>query len=307
MFYHLAKHLSVKQMQWTMGNSDTIYKSWAQQNGLPIVVDELSEDTRLFWIGKRRTDRVILYFHGGAFLLPMQGFATSFWKYMQAELQKKNIDVGVAILNYTLVPCATFPTQLKQAVVAIEHLISTGVQPQNIQIIGDSAGANLALQVISHILHPLKDVRPLNLPSRIRGVYLMSPWIALKGTGGSMTANDNSDIIGPKCINIWGNQILDGIPDSQLPYIEASNAPDTWFKSIDTVVERVLITAGSSECLRDSIEAFAKRVCGDHDGATFWIQENGVHNDPYLDFFTREKKLGKMTPQILEWFTTGFV
>ena len=121
-----------------------------------------------------------------------------------------------------------------------------------------------------------------------------------------MTANDDSDIIGPKCINIWGNQVLDGIPDPQLPYIEASNAPDTWFKSLDTVVERVLITAGSAECLRDSIEALAKRICDVHDGATFWIQENGVHNDPYFDFLTKQKKLGKLTLQILEWFVDGF-
>jgi hypothetical protein len=121
-----------------------------------------------------------------------------------------------------------------------------------------------------------------------------------------MTENDDSDIIGPKSINTWGNQVSDGIPDSQLPYIEASNTPATWFKSVDTVVEKVLITAGSAECLRDSIQAFAKQMSGVHDGATFWIQENGVHNDPYFDFFTKEKKLGKMTPQILEWLDDGF-
>jgi hypothetical protein len=121
-----------------------------------------------------------------------------------------------------------------------------------------------------------------------------------------MTSNDDSDIIGPKCINIWGNEVLDGVLDSQLPYIEASSAPDSWFKSVDTVVERVLITAGSSECLRDSIEEFAKQICSVHDGVTFWMQEKGVHNDPYFDFFSKEVKLGKMTPQILEWFNTGF-
>jgi hypothetical protein len=121
-----------------------------------------------------------------------------------------------------------------------------------------------------------------------------------------MTTNDVSDIIGPTCINIWGNEVLDGVPDSQLPYMEASSAPDSWFKSVDTVVERVLITAGSSECLRDSIEEFAKQICSAHDGATFWMQENGVHNEPYLDFSSKEVKFGKITPQILEWFAAGF-
>jgi hypothetical protein len=59
--------------------------------------------------------------------------------------------------------------------------------------------------------------------------------------------------------------------------------------------------------LRDPIEVFTKQICSFHDGAMFWEQENGVHNDPYLDFFTKEAKLGKMTPQILEWFTDGFM
>ncbi|KAF8230747.1 alpha/beta-hydrolase [Tricholoma matsutake] len=300
-FYFVSQELSVKQLQWALGNTGTVYQSWVEQNGLPMVVDELSENTRLLWIDKKRTDRVILYFHGGGFLFPMQSFTTSFWKYIKAELKQKDIDVGVAILNYTLIPSATFPTQLKQAVVAIEHLLSTGVQPQNIQIVGDSAGGNLAIQLISHLLHPVMGVRALNLPSRIRGIYLMSPWVQLQGTEGSLTSNDDTDIIGTKCINTWGKNVLEGVPDSWLHYVEANRVPDSWFNSVDTVIDRMLITAGSMECFRDSIEVFAKQICSVHDGATFWMQENGVHNDPLLDFFGKGVKLGTMTPQILEW------
>ena len=263
---------------------------------------------------------------GGGFVLPMMDCGTSFWKYIQAELSKKNIDVGVAILEYgegvlplsikmlynilnlitALVPNASFPTPLKQTVVAIEHLLSTGVQPQNLYVTGDSAGANLAIQVISHVLHPLDGVKPLRLPSRIGGIYLMSPWVKLGGTDDSMTLNDDSDMLSSLCIDDWGRQVLHGIPDSQLPYIEASRAPDSWFKSMDTVVDRVLITAGSAECLRDSIEVFANKICGHHSGAVFLMQEHGVHDDPYLDFFTKEAKKGELTTPILEWFATGF-
>jgi hypothetical protein len=41
------------------------------------------------------------------------------------------------------------------------------------------AGADLALQLISHrhIHYPLEGVRLLNLPARIRGIYLLSPWV----------------------------------------------------------------------------------------------------------------------------------
>jgi hypothetical protein len=64
MLYHLTKRLSAKQMQWATGDTGTVYKGWAKKKRLPIVVDELSEDARLFWIGKQNTDRVILYLHG---------------------------------------------------------------------------------------------------------------------------------------------------------------------------------------------------------------------------------------------------
>ena len=38
---------------------------------------------------------------GGGFLLPMQDFGTSFWKYIQAELKKQDTEVGIAIVNYS--------------------------------------------------------------------------------------------------------------------------------------------------------------------------------------------------------------
>lgn len=210
------------------------------------------------------------------------------------------------VYTTALVPTATFPTPLKQAVLALEHLISTGVSPENIQITGDSAGANLALQLISHILHPLNGVPRVELSAPLRGAYLMSPWISLSGQGGSLVSEDDNDIIGTKCIAEWSELVLDGIPDSQRPYIEAIKAPEAWFKNAKTVVDRVLITAGDAECLKDEIIVFADHFCRDHDGARFVMQKHGVHNDPYLDFLTMEAKVGELTPIIWDWLADGF-
>jgi acetyl esterase/lipase len=204
------------------------------------------------------------------------------------------------------VPTADFPTPLKQAVLALEYLISTGVNPENIQITGDSAGANLALQLISHLMHPLDGVPRVKLTAPLRGAYLMSPWVSLSGQGGSLISNDNSDIIGTKCLAAWGPQVLHGIPDSQRPYIEAIKAPKTWFKTINKVVDRVLITAGEAECLKDEIVVVADQLCRDHDGARFVIQKHGVHDDPYFDFLTMEAKVGELTPLIWDWLAAGF-
>jgi len=134
----------------------------------------------------------------------------------------------------------------------------------------------------------------------------MSPWVLLTGTDGSMTSNDDNDVIGSKAFNTLGRKVLEGVSESQLPYLEPISAPESWFEAIDTVAERVLITAGTAECMWDATEKLAIKICNAHKGATFRIQENGVHNDPYFDFLTKEKKLGKLTPQILEWLAVGF-
>jgi len=249
---------------------------------------------------------VILYFHGGGFLLPMADYAASFWRYIQEQLKSKNKDVGFAILQYSLVPTARFPTQLKQAVLAVQHLVASGVEPRNIQIVGDSAGANLALQLLSHMLHPEPSAPRINLSTPLGGVYLMSPWVSLTSKAESMYTMASTDIISLDCITPWGRDVLDGVPESQIQFLEPAKAPEVWFKGVDKVVDRVLITAGDAECLRDDIVVFAKQFCKYHEKAQFVLQQHGIHNDPYFDFFTKESKLGELTPLILAWAAAGF-
>ena len=205
-----------------------------------------------------------------------------------------------------LVPNGPFPIQLKQAILALEHLLASGVQPQNIQIIGDSAGAGLILQLLSHILHPIDAVPPLVLPSRIGGFYLMSPWVSLTGDTGSHAVNDKSDVISAKTLGYWGRSVLVDVPESQNAYVEAVKAPEEWFKGADGVVKRVLITAGAAECLRDDIVQFADVFKKHHPDVEVVVQKGGVHDDPYYDFSVKESKLGELTPLIVKWFAEGF-
>ncbi|KAG5641211.1 hypothetical protein DXG03_005759 [Asterophora parasitica] len=306
LFYFLTGQLNVKQLQWALGDTRDVYNDWVKGQKLPQVVDELGENSRLLWIGQRRTDRVILYLHGGAYLLPMQFFVPDFWKYILDELKTKDKETGFAILQYSLVPTAPFPTRLTQVVLAVQHLISSGVQPQNIQITGDSAGGNLALEFFSHLLHPIPNVPRPTLSAPLGGAYLMSPWVSLTGQGGSLITNDANDIIGLGCLTYWGRLVLDGVPENKRQYLEALRAPEGWFEKLDTIVDRVLITAGDAECLRDEIVVVANEICKQHDGARFVLQKYGVHNDPYFDFLTWEKQKGELTPIILEWFAAGF-
>ena len=63
---HMMHRLNVGQMQWLMAKSTReIYEECAKESKLPVLIDELGSDGRLLWLGERRTDKVILYVHGG--------------------------------------------------------------------------------------------------------------------------------------------------------------------------------------------------------------------------------------------------
>ncbi len=111
--------------------------------------------------------------------------------------------------------------------------------------------------------------------------------------------------------------------------MEASHAPDGWFKGTEGLVEKVLISVGQFEPLRNSIVAlYNKHFRGSEwdvkgqgelkvndvikpnahhvhleSRVTYIYQPFGNHNDPYYDFFwgPEPKEFGPLTPKVVEW------
>ncbi|KAJ6554582.1 Alpha/Beta hydrolase protein [Mycena capillaripes] len=303
---YVLSGLNIPQLQSAFGTTLGMYKKWTKKNELPAIVDELGEDARLLWIGPKRLDRVVLFLHGGGFVLPCSDFPVSFWRYVQLELEKQNIEVGVALLNYSLAPDASFPTPLKQAAAALEFLLAAGVKPQNLQLAGDSAGGNLILQVLSQILHPRAGVPEIHLPAPFRGAYLISPWTNLSGDSKSHVENEGRDFLSRSVLADWGAMILAGVPETDRAFGEAVRAPEGWFKGADALVERVLITAGGAELLRDDIVAVGDALKKHHPKVELVVQKDGLHEDMFLDFVLNEKKLSSLTPLTVEWLAAGF-
>ncbi|TFK61074.1 alpha/beta-hydrolase [Pluteus cervinus] len=288
------------QLQYILGSSSLrVYERWVEGAELPFVIEEIGEDARLMWIGPKRTDKVILYFHGGGFLLPVQTPSLWFWKYTQDKFKTRGLDVGFAVLDYTLVPNSIFPAQLKQACKAVKHILDSGVLPRNLQLVGDSAGANLILQVFSHILHPVDGVPAFKIFDSIRGAYLMSPWVRLGSAADEINAFPS-----------MGHDVLHGVPDAQNVHLEGIQASDDWFKGIHRVVSRVLITAGGNEMLKDEIMKTFKLFKLHYVNTELVVQEDGLHNDPFYDFFFGEDESihkGVITPLVIQWLASGFV
>ena len=111
-----------------------------------------------------------------------------------------------------------FPAQLRQAVLSIQHLFSLGFEPENIQLVGDSAGGALIHQVLSHILHPAEGVPKLTLTSPLEGAYMMSPWTRLvDGHGSLLHTNDGrGDVLAALISTYLGSKVLAGAKPSPL-------------------------------------------------------------------------------------------
>ena len=134
------------------------------------------------WASCGRADRrkVLLYFHGGAYLA---GSPRSH-RHLAAALSRES-GVRVLLPDYRLAPEHRFPAALDDAFDAYAHLLNAGYQPDEIALGGDSAGGGLALALTLKLEEE-------SLP-RPACVVAFSPWTDLTGTSVSLRRNAKRD------------------------------------------------------------------------------------------------------------------
>lgn len=116
--------------------------------------------------------RVVLYCHGGAFVLGEGrsadcGFA---WKTLS-----ENLDAEIFSLSYRLSsnPGNEFPAAVQDVVTAYRYLLDMGIEAKRIILAGDSCGGNLVVALLRYIAD-----NPGILPQPSTAV-LCSPWLDL--------------------------------------------------------------------------------------------------------------------------------
>lgn len=97
-------------------------------------------------------EKVILYFHGGGYVLNSIETHDPSVAYFSEKLRTK-----VYSLDYSLSPENKFPSALNDAIFAIEWLAESGHKISNISLCGDSAGAHLAASVTHHFANEKKE------------------------------------------------------------------------------------------------------------------------------------------------------
>jgi acetyl esterase/lipase len=171
-------------------------------------------------------------------------------------------DVSALLLAYDLAPEHTYPTQLKQAVELLRYLVETERrEPSDLVMGGDSAGGNLTLGVLSHLVHPHPEIQPLQLSSKIHAAMLISPWASLTQTNTpAFITNAERDMFDARTLTRWSTAFLGSTsPFAGDFYSEPVLANPEWWIPVADVVGEVLIWAGDNEILKDGILAFAEK------------------------------------------------
>ncbi|KAF7307197.1 Methionine aminopeptidase 2 [Mycena indigotica] len=193
-----------------------------------------------------KTERVVLYIHGGAYYLS----SAAGQRLISIPLSKYT-DARVFALDYRLAPETRFPGPLHDAVSAYMRLIEDlHIPPENIIICGDSAGGGLSLALLLY----LRDNK-YPLPS---SAILMSPWVDLTMSCDSWSSNADYDVVPIPVETNHMHPIALYLGDQIEQYLTHPYASPLFGDF--TGLPPLLIQVGDAEVLRDEIALLAHKA-----------------------------------------------
>ena len=169
--------------------------------------------------------------------------------------------------------------------------------PKDLILSGDSAGANLALALLSHIVHSHQAVPRSDFPlqEKFLGLILISPWAHFDHSTPAFTTNAIKDDISipflENCSKAFLGTAYPHPQDKDTPYTQPAFAPSEWWKDIP--VDQILITGGEDEVLVDGIRGLHRHLVeglgASSDGISgskhieLVIAKGEAHESPMLD------------------------
>jgi acetyl esterase/lipase len=152
-------------------------------HSLGIVIRQADEPVKGEWIlpdSAWDDTSVIYYLHGGGYISGSAKTNRPVTIPLARRLKRR-----VFALDYRLAPEHHFPAGLDDALAGYQWLISTGINPRNITVAGDSAGGGMTLALAMRLRDSGEP-----LPACL---VCLSPWTDMTGSGQSITANSDLD------------------------------------------------------------------------------------------------------------------
>ena len=192
------------------------------------------------WIGQSSDGRIILYFHGGAFIAGSpQSHRPLIGRLVEA------CGVGAFSVDYRLAPECFFPAAVRDGVDAYRALLAKGTAPSSVILAGDEAGGGLAFSVALAVRNA-----GLAMPG---GLMALSPWADLSLSGLSILQNRKSDTV-----QDWETLFV-----SARHYLRKSNPCDAYASpayAAFTGFPPIMVHAGAGEILRDDASKLGDRA-----------------------------------------------
>ncbi|KAJ2707113.1 hypothetical protein FB645_001089 [Coemansia sp. IMI 203386] len=145
-------------------------------------VNNVAEITRQTPI--RENEKILLCLHGGAYTM---GSSLSHRSTLIRICETTRLRAFV--VNYRLAPKHPFPSQLHDALIFHTFLLNQGFRPQDIILVGDSAGGHLSIN-LTILLRHIETTLP-------RALILVSPLVGLDLEGDSLQTNKDFDYLYP--------------------------------------------------------------------------------------------------------------
>lgn len=194
------------------------------------------------WVNTLDLDeqQVVLYIHGGGFVW---GSCTS--SRVVAATFARIAHARVLVPNYRLAPEHPFPAAPQDCLAAYHWLLDSGVSPEHLVVVGDSAGGGLVLALLVKLAQAA-------LPQPA-GAVLISPWLDLTLSGASYTTNAQTDFMESRDLLLEMRQHYLGVHDPR------SELSSPLFADVSGLPP-LLIYAGSDELLVDDAIQITQRL-----------------------------------------------
>ncbi|XP_028071855.1 probable carboxylesterase 15 [Camellia sinensis] len=208
---------------------------------------------------------IVFYIHGGGFCLGSRSFANFHNTCHSLAFGLKAIVVSP---DYRLAPEHRLPAAIEDVYGALkwvqdqavcespdEWVCGDEVEFDNVFILGDSSGGNVAHHLAVRIRPGSEELKPV----QIRGYVLLSPFF-----GGAVLTKSEEE---RACEEFWNLDMYDrfwrlSLPEGATKDHPLSNpfGPSKSLSLKDTALDPILVVVGGGEILRDRVEDYARRL-----------------------------------------------
>ncbi|EAU29350.1 conserved hypothetical protein [Aspergillus terreus NIH2624] len=297
-FRKATTRMTIAQMQYIMAPSNKVYDLYVRKAKKIADTVDLGHGALGHWIGDRKAENVLVWYHGGGFALPANLGYFDFFTQLIADSAAAGKSLAVFSLTYTLAPHGTYPTQLRQAVAALRYVLEqTGRPAHRVLLGGDSAGGNLVGGVLSHLAHPHPAIDPVPVSDLLAGAVMIAPWTSMETEYVGQEIDSRGDLITPAVAGPWARAYLGTAKRDY--YTDLSTAPTDWFTTFP--VKRVLVTAGGAEILLPLVQDLVAKFQEGFPDVELCVGEREGHVAPIYNLYIGDRTETQQGKRVKSW------